>query len=329
MEVAAPVGIEYPLQVADLDDPASLLSDDTLGFAAATFDPDVDRWRGALRRHEIGDVFSPDHIDGLRGIIDAFPNEFGSSGAVRLREDDGLDVLLDLGLNIAGAITGVDLEDDLLDHLGGEIIVGVGDVDFDGSPESLEESAVDAVVMASYRDGSKDDLAETIDDAVERFAAFTDLDINTRDVGADDRAVVFDLGDLGLDDLRYRPGYVFHDGYLTIGSTIGSLEGVVERQNGNGRALSAEEEYLRALRLLPEKRQFMGYVDLHRIIRQLDAEDVGLSRDQHRLLEESIGALAMSSYSPHCGETSEPFECELPAGADVSRFTVALTLFPE
>ena len=107
------------------------------------------------------------------------------------------------------------------------------------------------------------------------------------------------------------------------------MEAVVERQNGDGDALSADEEYQRALRLLPEKRQFMGYVDLHRIIRQLDGEDFDLSRDQHRVLEESIGALAMSSYSPHCAESSEPFECELPAGADVSRFTVVLTLFPE
>ena len=329
MEVAAPTGIEYPLQVADLDDPAGLLGDDTLGFIAATFDPDVDRWRGAMRRYQIGDVLSPDEIDGLRGIIDTLPSEFASSGGVRLDEDDGLDVLLDLGLTVGGAMSGMDLEDDLLDHLGGEIIVAVGDVDLDGTPESLEKSTVDAVVMVSYRDGRKYDLADTIDDAVERFAAFLDLDINTRNVGADDRAVVFDLGDLGHDDLRYRPGYVLHEGYLTLGSTVRSLEGVVERQNGDGGTLSSDAEYLRALRLLPEKRQFMGYVDLHGIIQQLDADDVGLGRDQRRVLEESIGVLAMSSYSPHCGESSEPFECALPAGADVSRYTVALTLFPE
>ena len=329
IEVAAPVGIGYPLELADLDDPSKLLSDDTLGFVAATFDPDVDHWRGALRRYEIGDFLAPDEIDGLNEIVEAFANELGALSAVGLDDDDGLDVLLDLGLSVAEVTTGIDLEDDLFDHLGGEIIMAVGDVDFDESLENLETVAIEAVGMVSYRDGRKDELADTIDEAVERFASFADLDTDTRDVGADERAVLFDLGALSDGGDDYRPGYVFHGGYLTLGSTERALEGVVRRQNGDADGLSGDEEYQRALGLLPEKRQFLGYVDLHRIIRQLDAEDFDLSRDQHRVLEESVGALAMSSYSPHCGESSEPFECELPAGADVSRYTVVLTLFPE
>ena len=329
MEVAGPSGIDYPLEVADLDDPSSMLSDETLGFVAATFDPDVDHWRASLRRYDIGDFLGPDEIEGLSEIVEALTNEFGSLGAVRLDEDDGLDVLLDLGMTATGAIIGIDLEDDLLDHLGGEVIVAVGDVDFDGSQQSVDESSVDAVVMTSYRDGHGDDLAATIDDAVDRFAAFADLDTDTRDVGADERAVVIDLDGLGVGSNAYRPGYVLHDGYLTVGSTVRSLEGVVERQNGDVNALSAEDKYQRALRLLPEQRQFIGYVDLHGIIRRLDGEELALSRDQYRVLEDSIGVLAMSSYSPHCADSSRAYECELPAGADVSRFTVVLTLFPE
>ena len=329
MEVTAPVGIDYPLELADLDDPSILLSDDTLGFVAMTFDPDVDHWRGAMRRYEIGDFLAPEEIDDLNEIVKAVTHEFGSLGAVRLDEDDGLDVLLDLGLSATAGMTGIDLEDDLLDYLGGEVIVAVGDLDFDGLPERLDGSGVDAVVMVSYRDGRKDDLADTIDDAVKRFAEFAKMDTDTRDVGADDRAVVFDLEDLIGGDIDYRPGYVFHEGYLTLGNTERALEGVVERQNGDADGLSEDAEYQRASRLLPDKRQFIGYLDLHQIIRQLDGDDLDLSRDQHRVLEESIGVLAMSSYSPHCVESSEPFECELPAGADVSRYTVVLTLFPE
>ena len=217
MEVTAPVGIDYPLKLADLDDPSSLLSDDTVGFVAMTFDPDVDHWRGAMRRYEIGDFLAPEEIDDLSEFVDVFTNEFGSLGAVRLDEDDGLDVLLDLGLSVIAVMTDIDLEDDLLDHLDGEVIVAVGDVDFDGLPERLDDNAVDAVVMVSYRDGRKDDLADTIDDAVERFAEFAALDTDTRDVGADDRAVVFDLEDLSDGEIPYQPGYVLHEGYLTLG----------------------------------------------------------------------------------------------------------------
>lgn len=329
LELATPVGIDHPLQLADLDDPSSLLSDDTLGFVAMTFDPDVDHWRGAMRRYEIGEFLSRDDIEELSEIASELAHQGGSFGEVRLDEDDGLDVLLDLGLTASAAITGIDLEDDLLDHLGGELIVAVGDVDFDESPEILEGRAVDAVVMVSYAGGRKDDLARTIDDAVDRFAGFAGVETDTRDVGADDRAVVFDLDALTGERTGYRPGYVLHQWYWTIGSTDRSLEGVVGRQNGNPNALSTSEEYQRALGFLPEQRQFLAYIDLHDIIRQLEPEDWGMSRDQYRVLEDSIGVIAVSSYSPHCAETSRAYDCEIPHGADVSRHTVVLTLFPQ
>lgn len=225
VEVASPAGIDYPLEVADLDDPARILSDDTLGFAAATFDPNVDHRRAGLRRYEIGGFLGPDEIDGLREIVDAISNEFGSIGVVRLDEDDGLDVLLDLGLSITSVITEIDLEDDLFDHLGGEIIAAIGDVDCDGSLQTMETNAFDAVVTVSYLDGRKDDLADTIDDTVERFAAFADLNTGTPDVGADDLAVAFDLEGLIDEVVDYRPGYVLHEGYLALGSAERALEG--------------------------------------------------------------------------------------------------------
>ncbi len=41
-EFAVPTGVDYPLQFAALTDPAHFLPDDTMGFMARTFDPDVD-----------------------------------------------------------------------------------------------------------------------------------------------------------------------------------------------------------------------------------------------------------------------------------------------
>ena len=330
MEVAAPVGIDDPLEVADLDDPSRLLSSDTLGFVAATFDPNVDRWRAVLREIEIGEVLGPQEIDDLSGTIGFFSGSGGPHNGAGIEEEDGLDVMLDLGLSVIEAGTGIDLEDDLFDHLGGELIMAVGDVDFDASSGDFDDSRADAVVMLSYADGHKDDLSATVDDAVEQLVELSGLDTDTRDVGADDRAVVIDLEALGDESIRYQPGYVLHGGYLTVGSTVRSLEGVVDRQNGDPDALSANEEYQRALRLLPEKRQVLGYVDLHQIIRRLEADDMGLSRDEYRVLEDAIGVMAMSVYSPHCVDGSDPrsLECEV-EGADVWRYSAVLTLFPE
>ncbi len=329
MEVAAPVGIDDPLEIADLGDPSDFLPTDTLGFLAITFDPDVDRWRGALRQYEIGDVLAPDDIDGLNEAIAVYAGETRSLSADGLDTRDGLDAVLDLGLDAIGELTAIHLEDDLLDHLGGELIVAVGDVDLAESRQNPGENAVDGVVMVSYLDGRKEELGDTIDSAVDRMVAYAGVDTDRLNVGADDRAVVLDLDSVDDELMGYRPGYVLHDGYLTLGSTDDALEAIVRLQNGGGRALSADEEYSRAIGWLPEKRQFLGYLDLHRIIRQVDGEDVGLSRDGYRVLEESIGVIAMSSYSPHCMDDSAAFECELPIGADVWRYTAVLTLFPE
>lgn len=328
-EVAAPVGIDGPLEVDDLDDPAGVLPDDTLGFFAMTFDPDVDRWREAMKDNELGQVLAPDEFEDLSESVAAFSDGAGALSLGRLEADDGLDVVLDLGLNAVRAATGIDLEDDLFDHLGGELIVAVGDVDLTATRRSAGRGAVESVLMLSYLDGSKDELTNTLDDVVDLLVAVAGLDTETEDVGADDRAVVFDLEPVSGEATGYRPGYVLYDGYLTLGSTDGALESVVERQNGDAKALSADEGYLRAIRSLPENRQFLGYLDLHRIIRQLDGGELGLSRDVHRVLDESVGTVAMSSYSPHCVGNSKGFECQLPAGADVWRYTAVLTLFPE
>ncbi len=229
-------------------------------------------------------------------------------------------------------MTGIDLEADLFDHLGGEIIVAVGDVDFDSVEANPTANAVDAVMMLSYRDGSKDQLTATMEDATNLLLERVGLDTNRLDVGADDQAVALDLGILGMlagDRIGYLPGYVLHDGYLTLGSTKNALEDVVAGQNGAGSTLASDAEYLRSVSLLPADRQFLAYIDMRHIIRQLDPDTLDMSLDQYRVLQQSLGTVAISSYSPHCVDYSAGNDCELPAGADASRFTAALTLFPE
>ena len=72
MEIVIPIGIDYPLDVADLSDPANLLPDDTLAFVAGTFDTDVDHWRQALDEYPAADVWTPEIIDEINQGIDEF-----------------------------------------------------------------------------------------------------------------------------------------------------------------------------------------------------------------------------------------------------------------
>ena len=79
--------------------------------------------------------------------------------------------------------------------------------------------------------------------------------------------MVFELGLLGMmmdGSFAYRPGYVLHDQYLTIGTNEQALETIVGVQNGQGASLSSDVEYRRAVSHLAGGRQFLGYVDVAR-----------------------------------------------------------------
>ena len=304
MEIVSPTTTDFGLEVGDLDDPARLLSDDTLGFMAAAFDPAVDRWRAALREYKIVDVLPyPEMLDEINdGLSGISPRE--------LADNATLADALDLGFGLAQDFTGIDLEADLFDHLAGEAILAASEFDFDAMEDDPANNPVDAVAMLSYREDGKDGLQDTMDDVtglIEMYlSSFARSD--TADVGANDDATVF-----RIDGTAYAPGYVLHDGYLTLGSTEDALAAIIERQNGAGVALSSDAEYRRALDHLAGNRQFLAYVDVNRIIRQLEPDDIGTDADHYRILAEGLGVVAMDS----AGDT------------DYSRVTAALTLFPE
>ena len=59
--------------------------------------------------------------------------------------------------------------------------------------------------------------------------------------------------------------------------------------------------------------QFLGYVDVGRIVGQFEADDLDLEQDEYDLLREGLGMVAFSSS----------------VAEDYSRGAAVLTLFPE
>ena len=330
IETVMPIGIDYPLQVANLDDPASLVPSDTLGFMAMTYDPDVDRWREAARNYDVGEVLSPSDIDDLNDVIEALPYDVGIFNLPTLDADDSLDELLDWGLDFVEGMTDIDPEDDLFDNLAGEAILAVSDVDFARIEADPLSNAVNAVAMLSYHEEGKADLTDTMDQVtgIIEDNLFFLLEIDSVRMGVDVRATVFSIRE-EFAETDYAPGYVLHDGYLTMGTTEDALEATVELQDGEGRSLASVSEYARTVGHLPTQRQSLAYVNLQRIIRQLEPEDFDMASDEFEILETSLGAVAVSAYSPHCLEPSEDYACMIPGSAEVTRITAVLTLFPE
>ena len=327
-EVVLPLGIDYPLQLENLEDPARLAPADTLLLVAGAFDPDVSDWRAALRHYDLADSIPSDgELEEINRLIQSLTE----GDAPELRSRDDLSDALDVVLWVAEDATGIDLERDLLDHLAGEAILVVSDADFERVADDPLLNPVDAGILLSHRENGERPLSRTVNDVADMIEERLDpfIDVETIRMGPAGEAILFHLdGDFVETD--YSPGLVLNGGYLTIGTTEGMLEELVDLQNGESASLASRPGFAVATGHLPGDLQSLIYLDLRRIIRQLDPDDVGLSSDEFDILESSIGAFAFGSHSPHCLESASlPEACDIPAGADVSRLTAVLTLFPE
>ena len=161
--------------------------------------------------------------------------------------------------------------------------------------------------MLSYLPDGEEELMGTVDDIAGKLQSLTGKAPERVDVGAENDAHVF-----VVDGELLQPGYVFHDGYLTTGTTTDSLEAIVASQKGEGSLLSASEEYQKTVTSLPKDRQFMAYVNLNSITSRLDADDLGIY-DEYAILSEGFSAMAMSATS----------------GDTYTRVTFVMSFFPE
>ncbi|MCY4447873.1 MAG: hypothetical protein OXE02_03370 [Chloroflexi bacterium] len=317
MEVVTPLTPGGWPEAPGLPDAAELLPDDTLGFAALSFNPSVEEWREALGLCTIADLLGEDLWDEVLASIPADDQialfeevaRMGRDGAAPpAPEPFGYDAtladVLDLALWAMSTLAGFDMESDLLDHLGGGVIVGVLSLDGDlaGAP--------DVAAMLAYREGSSGALGDTMALLAQRLADDLGLGLDSADVGAEHRALMVELDDPEGGGLA--PGYVLHDGYLTFSTTRSALEAVVSRQKGAGDALADDGEYRRTTAHLPGRPDMLTYLNLRRLVGAMSGADL-IDRRAGDALEEIMGSAAVS------------------AGSDdrVSRVTFALMLFPE
>ena len=309
VDMVAANGSEFAAGFPGIGEPASLLPSDTLGLIAASFDPNLDNWRAELEGYTLADLGFPPEFE---YVLEELQYNMPGDGTGReLTLDTSLDETLDYGIEMVEELTDINLEEDLFDYLAGQGMISVRDFEFE-RVEDVDEYAVDAAVMLSYVSGSEDALTDTMDNVADLIESAAPVGRGSVDVGAGEDATVFDLGDM-MGETAYSPGYVLHDGYLTIGTTERVLETTVGVQNGDGDALADEAEYQRIREHLPDELQSLLFVDLQRIIAQVDPDDVGMDSDEYEALEEALGAVAIGSK----------------ADTEYSRSVLVLTLFPE
>ncbi len=307
VDAVAPFGSDILGGFDHAEDPAKALPGDTLFFSAASFEPDLDKWRTELEKYTVADLLVPETADEMTGVV-------SEELEGHLDPDSTIAEAMDYVIDVIDESFEIDLEDDLFDHLGGQAVIGVREFDFT-RVEEVDSYAIDAVAMLSLRPSGGEGLMRTVDRLMDLLEEASGEELParvTKDIGADHEAVMLDIEDLA-GETAYSPGYVLHGGYMAIGSTERALKAVVEALDGAGTALSGALEYRRARESLPDVAQFLMYLDLHRIIVQMDPDSLGIDPDDYEILEQGLGAIAVSAS----------------VDGDYSRAAFVLTLFPE
>lgn len=300
-------GFEPSFRLAD--DPGRLLPADTLFLAAGSFEPDMDQWRAELSKYTVAE------LDNSGALSDFFADPAADGDGEReIDADSSLAEVLDYGLELIDEAIDLELETEFFDLLGGQAAIAVRAFEFE-RVEDTERYAVDVIATLSYLPGGADGLIRTLDRLLwlledglgDDFPAAAE-----REIGAEHAAVVFDLEEI-LGRTAYAPGYVLHQGQLTIGSTERALRAVVAAQNGARASLAEAPQYRRARDALPDRLQGLIFVDLQRVVAGLNPEALDLGPDLYEDLQSVLGAVAVG----------------VSLDAQHVRLSIALTLFPE
>ncbi len=301
LEAVMPAGPDYGFDVPGLANPGGMVPAGTLAFAAASFDPDLDKWRSALADYSLADDIGMEREDVELLLGDGF---FGVEVEAELQGGDNpsLADLLDYSLLSISEVLDVDLESDVLGNLSGNAIVGVRDYDFNQAGSMFGATPDDAFVLLSHVPGGGDALVGTLDG----FLGTMGFRPRSIDVGAVGNATTFRLRD-------FRPTYLLNDGYLAIGSTTGAVEQVVAAQNGDVPSIGADENYRRAVEALSGGGSVLVYVGLDDVFKRMAEATEGVDAEAYGLFADNLASLA-AVYGSRDGLT---------------RATVVLTLFPE
>ena len=313
LEASAPNKVGYGHDVQSLGDPAKLVSGESIGLLAATFNPDLDAWRERLDNYGSDEETAYETKNIYDGLYRALEQE--SERPSRQKGEPDISDILDVALEIIEAHTNVDLERDLINHLDGSIVIAVNDVDPMAIRDNPAEETINAVAILPYTPEDEDvlmDSLEELSDYLQDEVDMLELDIYSVNVGAENEAETFQPSSERI-DTTYNPGYVFHKNKLYFGSTEEALEEAIATQNGIVEPLSSDKEYRRAVGALPKEQQTLFWVSLERLIEHVDAWDTELTDDEFEALQSTAGSIAASTN----------------ADEEEIRISVAVTLFPE
>ena len=176
--------------------------------------------------------------------------------------------------------TGVDLEEDFLESLSGEVALAImpGGLRISGYGAGVE-GVIEALLLAGLEDPRAVQAAmESLVDVVSESGA----EVDRASVGGYE-AVMVRADQFGLEG--YEPGYLITTDWLALGSSLETLESFHDAGEGEAGSLASSERYSALAELAPRPLHFLLYADLAGL---LDMVVEGLDRDSWEGYDEAV-----------------------------------------
>ena len=200
--------------------------------------------------------------------------------------------------------TGIDVEEDVVDSLNGEIALALLPGDF------LETGVYEGLLLAGVQD------AEGIRGALKKLADIADdagVELGRSSLG-EYEVVTAELEGFDLLGEDYEPGYLITENWAVLGSTRHSLEAFHDAVTGESEPLSEADEFSRLIGMAPVPPDSLIYADLAAAVDQI---------------EDSLDSDTRSDFRRDVKPFVEQLKAFLLAGSfteEAIRFTAVLTL---
>ena len=242
---------------------ARLLPSDTLAFLSLGFEPDLDPLRKQLKEQRIGDL-GPDVEAALR-----FPL------GLALDADATLADLLDELLRMVNDSLGIDLEQDILAWMTGEVGLALLSTNFRKATDDPLSEAVKAMGLVQFEDEKRNEVVRATADITSWLEDAFGL-VGERVSYGGGEGMVFDLRETaGI--AVYDPGYLILGEHLIIATTADSLRSTASISAGQNESLAEEAEFSRLVKGVSGTRNPLLYVNLRQltdaVVAALDPED--------------------------------------------------------
>ena len=196
--------------------------------------------------------------------------------------------------------TGIDVEEDVVDSLNGEIALAL-------LPSDFRAGVYDVLLLAGLQD------YRDIRRALERLVEYSGVEVGRSSLG-DYEVVTTELEGFDLLGEGYEPGYIVTEEWAALGSTYRSVRTFHDAVTGESEPLSEADEFSRLINMAPAPPDWLLYADLATAI---------------ELIEDALDGDTRFDYERNFKPFVERMEAFLLAGSftgEAIRFTAILTL---